>query len=156
MTVELNRLPKIVKKTPKRVGRGYGSGKGGHTTGRGTKGQGARGSVAQWFEGGQLPMIRRFPFTRGKSRFKTLGGETLRISLDQLNKFKVGSEISFKSLTDKKIISKKDVRTARVKVLAQGKLEVALKVLVPCSKQAELKIIKAGGSVENEQSPHHN
>jgi len=45
----------------KRVGRGIGSGKG-KTSGRGVKGQKAREGVSlNGFEGGQLPIYRRFP-----------------------------------------------------------------------------------------------
>ena len=50
----------------KRVGRGISAGKG-KTAGRGTKGQGARsgGGKGPYFEGGQLPLVRRLPFRRG-------------------------------------------------------------------------------------------
>ena len=48
-------------KTRKRVGRGTGSGLG-KTSGKGHKGQNARsgGGVRPGFEGGQLPLFRRF------------------------------------------------------------------------------------------------
>ncbi|MDA0938756.1 MAG: 50S ribosomal protein L15 [Proteobacteria bacterium] len=60
---------KGAKKNRKRVGRGIGSGLG-KTSGRGGKGQTARGSgkVALGFEGGQTPLYRRLP----KSGFKNL------------------------------------------------------------------------------------
>ena len=47
----------------KRVGRGYGSGRGGHESGKGTKGQNSRsgGGVRLGFEGGQTPIWMRFP-----------------------------------------------------------------------------------------------
>ena len=48
----------------RRVGRGIG-GKGGKTAGRGTKGQGARGTVPPGFEGGQMPLQRRVPEAEG-------------------------------------------------------------------------------------------
>ncbi|PVH19235.1 ribosomal protein L15 [Candidozyma haemuli] len=44
----------------KRVGRGQASGLG-KTSGRGQKGQKARGKVPRWFEGGQTPYFKRFP-----------------------------------------------------------------------------------------------
>ena len=59
--MELHKLSRIVAGKKKRVGRGYGSGKGGHTTGRGAKGQKIRGRIPAIFEGGQLPLIRRLP-----------------------------------------------------------------------------------------------
>ncbi|MBU1070791.1 uL15 family ribosomal protein, partial [Patescibacteria group bacterium] len=52
--MNLSNLPKITQRPKKRVGRGYGSGKGGHTSGRGQKGQKSRSKIPIWFEGGQL------------------------------------------------------------------------------------------------------
>jgi large subunit ribosomal protein L15 len=54
------------KKKKIRAARGI-SGKRGKTAGRGTKGQGARsgGGKGPYFEGGQLPLVRRLPFKRG-------------------------------------------------------------------------------------------
>jgi len=66
-------LSKITRRGKKRVGRGYGSGKGGHTTGRGAKGQNVRNKVRSTFEGGQLPLVRRLP-RRGGSSPRRLGG----------------------------------------------------------------------------------
>ena len=48
----------------RRVGRGIG-GKGGKTAGRGSKGQGARNTVSPRFEGGQTPLHRRTPKSKG-------------------------------------------------------------------------------------------
>lgn len=49
-----------------RVGRGNAAGQG-LSAGKGTKGQGSRkrGTKRQYFEGGQLPLVRRLPFKRG-------------------------------------------------------------------------------------------
>jgi len=49
--MELNKLPKITATAKKRVGRGYGSGKGGHTSGRGQKEQKSRGKIPLTLEG---------------------------------------------------------------------------------------------------------
>ena len=53
-------------RTSIRIGRGHGSGKV-KTGGEGTKGQNARagGGVPPYFEGGQLPLIRKLPYRRG-------------------------------------------------------------------------------------------
>lgn len=63
-TIGLHNLqrPKGSATTPKRKGRGPGSGLG-KTAGRGHKGQRARksGNVRPGFEGGQMPLIRRVP-----------------------------------------------------------------------------------------------
>ena len=66
-------LPKVKQKTKKRVGRGHGSGKGAHTSGRGQKGQKSRGGVHIIFEGLKVKksLIKRLPFKRGKGKFKT-------------------------------------------------------------------------------------
>ena len=51
----------LVQKTRTRVGRGLGSGLG-KTSGRGQKGQNSRsgGGVRSGFEGGQMPLYRRY------------------------------------------------------------------------------------------------
>ena len=65
--MDLHQLPKTTTYKKPRSGRGYGSGHGGHTSGRGQKGQKTRGTIKLIFEGGQLPMTKRFPWLRGKS-----------------------------------------------------------------------------------------
>jgi large subunit ribosomal protein L15 len=79
------KLPKIVLRRKKRVGRGYGSGKGGHTVGRGQKGQKARGKVGVLFEGVKMKksLIKRLPLVRGKGKFHP----KLR-RRERINKFK--------------------------------------------------------------------
>ena len=61
-------LPKVVENRKKRVGRGYGSGKGGHTTGRGQKGQKSRTKIGLLFEAVKVKtsLLKRLPFQRGK------------------------------------------------------------------------------------------
>ena len=59
------------KKSPKRLGRGIGSGIG-KTSGKGHKGQNARsgGGVRPGFEGGQMPITRRLPQRGFNNLFK--------------------------------------------------------------------------------------
>lgn len=66
------RLPKVVTKRKKILGRGIGSGKGGHTSSRGQKGQKSRGGVHILFEGMKTKksLIKRLPLMRGKGKFK--------------------------------------------------------------------------------------
>lgn len=66
------------KNRVKRVGRGPGSGLG-KTSGRGQKGQKARSSVPDWFEGGQTPLWKLFP-KRGFYRFQKLQLNELKLS----------------------------------------------------------------------------
>lgn len=65
-SISTNSLVKIVKKS-KRIGRGYGSGVGGHTSTRGSKGQKSRAGyhVRKGFEGGQSPLIKKLPRLKG-------------------------------------------------------------------------------------------
>ncbi len=67
----MTKLPKVVTKSKKRVGRGMGSGKGSHTSSRGQKGQKARGSIAVLFEGMKMrkSFLKRLPLKRGKGKF---------------------------------------------------------------------------------------
>ena len=60
-------------KSRKRIGRGVGSGYGGHSSTRGDKGQKSRSgaSIPIWFEGGQMPLQRRIPKFGFKNRFRT-------------------------------------------------------------------------------------
>jgi len=66
-------LPKIVQRSKKRVGRGVGSGKGSHTSGRGQKGQKSRNHVSVLFEGMKTKksLLKRLPLLRGKGKFHT-------------------------------------------------------------------------------------
>src|SRR3990172_716811 len=65
------KLKKVVTGRRKRLGRGYGSGKGGHTVGRGQKGQKSRRAMGILFEGVKMKksFIKRLPLRRGKGKF---------------------------------------------------------------------------------------
>jgi large subunit ribosomal protein L15 len=144
----LNQLTSIKTSSNKRVGRGYGSGKGGHTSGKGMKGQNSRrgGGVAIWFEGGQLPLIKRMPMLRGKLRFNVLK-LTAEITLAELENLKA-EVVSMDTLRVEKLI---DPRFKKAKVVKSGsikrKVEVktgnGLKVTAGAKKEIE----KAGGKV---------
>jgi large subunit ribosomal protein L15 len=60
-------------KKRKRIGRGVGSGYGGHSSTKGNKGQKSRsgGGAPVWFEGGQMPLQRRLPKFGFKNPFRT-------------------------------------------------------------------------------------
>lgn len=143
----LANLPKVTTRPAKRLGRGGGSGKGFHTAGRGQKGQKTRGTIPVWFEGGQLPLIRRTPFVRGKRRFKSLKGEAVIVTLNTLNKFKANQVVDAKAIVETLKINQKWVDKSGIKVVATGKLEKALKVNLPASTSAIKAIEAAGGSL---------
>lgn len=137
------KLQKIVTRSKKRLGRGHGSGKV-KTSGRGTKGQKARGSMPIGFEGGQLPMIRRLPFLRGKQRNRGFGEKPFPLALEKLVKFPAETHVTIETLKKNNIIHKS---VQKVKVLGAAALPVKLTVELPCSKSATRAIEKAGGSV---------
>lgn len=139
----LQSLKPTTSKSKKRVGRGYGSGLGGHTAGRGQKGQKARNSVALWFEGGQLPLIKRLPMLRGKGRLKSLL-QIETITLNQLEKIGI-PVVTLQSLKAARVIKQ---YTKQVKVLATGTLTKKIQVEgLLVSKKAKEHIEKVGGFV---------
>lgn len=147
--MKLNQLTKITSKPKKRVGRGYGSGKGGHTSGRGTKGQKARGKVPLTFTGtkAKKSLLRRLPLLRGKGKLKPSKVKNIPVNIKYLNLFKDGETVDIKSLVKKGIIKADEAKKYPVKILGDGELKVALKVALPCSKTAAEKIKKAKGEV---------
>jgi large subunit ribosomal protein L15 len=146
----LNRLkrPKGLHKRKKIVGRGRGSGHG-KTSGKGEKGQNARasGGVRPGFEGGQMPLIRRVP-KRGftftpKPKYEI-------VSLESLNRFGAGTEVTPDVLKTARLVHKKKIF---VKILGDGDLKHPLTIKAHAfSKSALAKIKKAGGQA-NEIKP---
>ncbi|MGQ9456866.1 MAG: 50S ribosomal protein L15 [Anaerolineae bacterium] len=133
------------KKKRKRVGRGIAAGQG-KTAGRGTKGQNARtgGGVRPYFEGGQLPLVRRLPFKRGFTNIWRIAYTP--VNLERLDRFPAGSEVTPETLAEAGII--KSAREAVV-ILGQGDLDRPLTVKAHrFSTSAREKILKAGGTVE--------
>src|SRR3989344_8863989 len=90
----LTNTPKNTAKSQKRLGRGYGSGKGGHTVGRGQKGQKTRKKIPLLFTGTKTKksFVQRLPKLRGKGKFKPLKSKPLPVPLSALNKFTSGTE----------------------------------------------------------------
>ncbi|MBU0978964.1 MAG: 50S ribosomal protein L15 [Patescibacteria group bacterium] len=141
----LSGLPSITDTARKRVGRGYGSGKGGHTSGRGTKGQNSRagGKRPVWFEGGHLPIIKRMPMLRGKGRLVSLD-QTREVTLSDLNKLDAG-EVTLDTLRLAKIVNK---QTRQAKIIATGSLKQVINLKGVLTTPAAKKAIQAaGGSV---------
>jgi large subunit ribosomal protein L15 len=142
---DLRRDPGSRKKR-KRVGRGTGSGYG-KTAGRGTKGQGARsgGGKGPYFEGGQLPLVRRLPFKRGFTNIRKVYYRP--INVDQLvERFAPGAEVDPLSLAVVGLIRKP---TDPVVILGRGDIDYALTVKAHrFSESARAKIEAAGGTTE--------
>ncbi|MBI2330055.1 50S ribosomal protein L15 [Candidatus Daviesbacteria bacterium] len=128
----------------KRLGRGIGSGKG-KTSGRGTKGQKARGKIPATFTG-SLPLYKKLPLKRGKGNLKVSSKPKI-INLNKLNIFKAKEVIDIAKLLDEKIISLKEAKKG-IKILGNGEIEKALTIKLPVSDSARKKIEKAGGKIE--------
>lgn len=143
----LSNLKKTTIRPKKRLGRGQGSGKG-KTSGRGTKGQKARENIKQTFEGGQLPLIKRLPFVRGRNKNRPVDFRPLIVNIKNLNIFPENSEITIESLVKLNIIRKDDAAKFGVKILGDGKIEKPLLIKLPISHKAQTKVEKAGGKVE--------
>ena len=131
-------------KNRKRVGRGTGSGHG-KSAGRGTKGQNSRagGGPRPYFEGGQLPLVRRLPHKRGfHNVFKV---SYTVVNLERLAGFGKDSKVDPDALAEAGIVKSP---TEWIKILGQGELKHALTIeahkFSTCARQ---KIEAAGGTV---------
>lgn len=127
-----------------RRGRGPGSGIG-KTSGRGGKGQTARGrgKVRGGFEGGQMPLIRRIPKRGFTNPFKE---PAQVVNVRHLGFVADGVEITPQTLFGAGLVRRAD---RPVKLLGMG--EVARKFVVKgvtVSASARAKIEQAGGTIE--------
>ena len=142
--MELNNLIKNNKRKI-RVGRGIGSGRG-KTSSRGHKGQKSRSGVAiKSFEGGQMPLYRRLP-KRGFKIFNKSSIAILNLSKIQniIEKNKINL-IDLPSLKKDKIVNK---NFSKLKILGAGELKTKIDITAHyASKQAQEKIVKAGGKI---------
>lgn len=129
----------------RRAGRGPGT-RHNKTNGRGTKGQGKRTpgrETAIYFEGGQMPIVRRLP----KRGFHSLFRTSFRIiNVGALAGFGDGASVDPAALEQRGLIH---AGALGVKLLAEGTPPRNLRVRVHrASAAAARKIEEAGGSVE--------
>jgi len=131
-------------KEVKRKGRGAGSGNG-KTAGYGHKGQLARsGHKPAYFEGGQMPLVRRLPKRGFKNIFATKYA-TINVA-DLEARFEAGAVVDQNAVIESGLIKKP---LDGIKVLGNGELTKALTVqLAAFSESAKEKIEKAGGKAE--------
>jgi large subunit ribosomal protein L15 len=134
------------KRKKQRIGRGIAAGQG-KTGGRGTKGAGARGRNARkgaYFEGGQLPLVRRLPFKRGFTNIFRI--EYQEVNMSHLDSFDAGATVTPALLAEQGFVRDAD---KPVVVLGNGDLGKNLVVRAHrFTKTAQDKITAAGGSVE--------
>jgi large subunit ribosomal protein L15 len=137
--------PKGATRNRKRIGRGPGSGTG-EQSGKGVKGQKARSGhhgARLGFEGGQMPMQRRFPKKGFKNPFRK---EVFAVNIADLEARFAPGAIDVASLHAAGLVP----RTSRtVKILGEGDLTKKFVVKASAfSSAAKEKIEKAGGSAE--------
>ena len=131
--------------SPKRLGRGTGSGLG-KTSGKGHKGQWARsgGGVRMGFEGGQMPLTRRLPKRGFTNNWRK---EYSVINIGDLECFDNGATVTPELIFEMGLAA--DKGNAGLKVLSDGTLTKQLTVKAhKFSKSAIANIEKAGGKAE--------
>lgn len=140
-------LQKIVTKRKKRVGRGMGSGKGSHTSGRGQKGQTSRAGYhkKRGFEGGQVPLVKRTPrakkimgIVRDKGFIAVRISKLISANILEIDNAKL---MSFTKKERVKIVGDLNVESSQLK-------SVKIKSGVLISGSLKEAIIKSGGIVE--------
>lgn len=135
-----NELQVNTKKSAKRVGRGISAGQG-KTAGRGTKGQKSRTGFSQrpGFEGGQNPIMQRFPKLRGFTSHRVAPETVYTGDLDQL-----GANVDNAALAEAGIIAH---QFTRVKLVVKGEINKKHTVSLQAASATAIKAIeKAGGT----------
>ena len=147
--LELNNLFDIPgsRKSPKRVGRGAGSGTG-KTSGKGHKGQKSRKGVSiRWFEGGQTSLIKRLP----KRGFKSINRqESVIVNFHDITRMIENGGIKVDDLIDATLLKKvgfiKKSCEASLKLLSVGEFDKKIKFKLDYySKVAKSKVESLGG-----------
>lgn len=141
---ELKRDPGLHPR--KRVGRGESSGRG-KTSGRGHKGQRARssGTLPVFFEGGQMPLIRRLPKKKGFRPPRSFSFQIVNLfAIEQ--KFSPSQPLGPQEFQQAGLIRS---TALPVKILGQGSLQRAFHLRAHAFSQSAVeKIHAAGGKVE--------
>jgi large subunit ribosomal protein L15 len=130
-------------KNTKRLGRGPGTGLG-RTAGRGNKGAGQRSGNKKraWFEGGQMPLLRRLP-KRGFSNYR-FRKEFQIVNLSTLELLDI-NKIDANILAENGVVKS---AYQPIKILGNGDISKSIEVSANSfSKAAIEKIEKAGGKV---------
>ena len=137
------KAPLGAAKSPKRKGRGTGSGQG-KTSGRGMNGQNSRsgGGTRPGFEGGQMPLYRRLPKFGFTSRKAAM---TAEIRLSDLAKVE-GGVVDLNTLKAANIIG---IQIEFAKVILAGEVTTPVTVRgLRVTKGARAAIEAAGGKIE--------
>ena len=102
-------------------------------------------SIPAWFEGGQMPLVRRIPKS-GPRRIGHVRIEYSVVNIQTLSIFEDGATVSLETMFESGIVKGKN---SRVKILGDGEIEKKLTVQAhKFSKTAVEKIEAVGGTVE--------
>ncbi len=144
---------KVRGKTKQRVGRG---GKRGSYSGRGTKGQKSR--AGRRIRPAQRDLIIRIPKLRG-FRNKIKRDKPIIVNLEDLSfAIQVNSKPGIPLIINKELLVQSGIISrgykGRIKILSQGKINAPITLTgLAASKATQEKIVKAGGSIaENQKS----
>lgn len=142
--------PEGMRKTPRRLGRGPGSGLG-KTSGKGHKGQKARSGkkLRPGFEGGQMPLQRRVPKRGFTNIFKK---DYYLINLGDLDKVSKNNDVlDIKRLVELKLIRVGDSikqKNKMIKILGDGDITKSVTIYThKISKHASDKVLKNKGKI---------
>lgn len=143
----LDSLPKTKSRNKKRLGRGIGSGKGGHTSSRGQKGQKSRSKIHPLFDGqkNKKSLIQRLPILRGKGKLKS-DKYNFTLTLNSLNSYKDNDTVTLENLISKHLLPVFASKN-KVKLVSTGDIKKKLKVAINVTPGAEAKIKSAGGEI---------
>lgn len=146
--MNLHTLPSLIEKRKKRLGRGIGSGKGGHTASRGQKGQKSRRHIGEDFFGTKMKksLLKRLPMQRGKMKLKP-GIKPIAISSDRLLTLPKGAVIDIETLVKAEILDKKETYCGAKIIKGVNEINKPLNLKLPATKGVIELITRAGGTV---------
>lgn len=135
-----------VRRGKKRIGRGIGSGKGGHTVGRGQKGQKSRERVGVSFFGTKVKksLLKRIPMLRGKGKLKPREKPVI-IALGKLKVFRAKARVDRAALVAAGLLKSSE---KNVKIVGGGTVNKSLTIALPVSRGARRLIEAQGGTIE--------
>src|SRR6478609_1810776 len=144
-TLHTLKAPRGATRNRKRIGRGPGSGTG-EQSGKGVKGQKARTGhhgARLGFEGGQMPMQRRFPKKGFKNYFRN---ELFAVNVGAIEERFSSGVVDLAALQAAGMVPR---RLTTVKILGEGELKKKLTIKATAfSASAKEKIEAAGGTAE--------
>jgi len=153
--MKLHNLKKIGKKKSKRIGRGYGSSKGGHTVGFGQKGQTSRSGYRKLRSWIRQSGILSLPKKRGVGKRSALRGyfkssiNRIVLNVSDFNRLKDGTVVNYQFLQKMGILKGKS-KKFEIKVLGRGDIERRITIKgLSVSRKAREKIVKQGGKVSS-------